>query len=208
MPTNPTVRNPGFLRMLATGNGGTQSTIDRLRSDVDATAARMRQASSAVSSLLGTPDVKALTGSPAGRRLLQSGGGAGGGASIKAGKGVRGQIVRTAANQLGKPYVWGGSNPGTSFDCSGLVQWAYDKVGIKLPRVSADQARYGRRVPTSQLRKGDLVAWDNSSRNVGADHIAVYIGNGRIIEAAKTGTPIRVRPLGQNEGAWGVKILR
>jgi cell wall-associated NlpC family hydrolase len=51
------------------------------------------------------------------------------------------------------------------------------------------------------------VAWDNSSRNRGADHIAIYIGNGQIIEAPRPGVPVRIRKLGKNERAWGVRLL-
>lgn len=198
-----------FLQRLAK-QSYTQNAITNIRADIEARAQRMRKSQAAVTALMGEPDIKPLKDNPITRRLAQSGpqqGGAGN-APIQAGGGARGKIIRTAAKQLGKPYVWGGASPSASFDCSGLVQWAYRSVGIKLPRVSADQARYGRRVPTNQLRKGDLVAWDNSSRNVGADHIAIYIGGGKIIEAAKTGTNIRVRPLGQGEGAWGVQIMR
>lgn len=116
-------------------------------------------------------------------------------------------IINEALKYRGRMYQWGGSTPQTSFDCSGLVQWAYKSMGVALPRVSADQARAGRKVPLAQLRPGDLVAWDNSNRNQGADHIAIYIGNGQIIEAPRTGQAIRVRALG-NENAWGVQILK
>lgn len=117
-------------------------------------------------------------------------------------------IINEALKYRGKMYQWGGSTPQTSFDCSGLVQWAYKSMGVALPRVSADQARSGRKVPLRALRPGDLVAWDNSSRNNGADHIAIYIGNGQIIEAPRTGEQIRVRALGNEQNAWGVQILR
>lgn len=50
------------------------------------------------------------------------------------------------------------------------------------------------------------MAWDNSSRNAGADHIAIYLGNNQIIEAPRPGKTVRVRNLGKNEGAWGVKM--
>jgi cell wall-associated NlpC family hydrolase len=117
-------------------------------------------------------------------------------------------IINEALKYRGRMYQWGGSSPQTSFDCSGLVQWAYKSMGVGLPRVSADQARSGRKVPLQALRPGDLVAWDNSSRNNGADHIAIYIGNGQIIEAPHTGAQIRVRALGNEQNAWGVQILR
>lgn len=127
------------------------------------------------------------------------------------GKGVDGwrrAVVEAARSALGTPYQWGGNDLQRGVDCSGLIQQAFAKAGIQLPRVSYQQANYGKRVGLKALRPGDLVAWDNSSRNNGADHIAMYIGNGKIIEAARTGTPVRIRRLGDNEGAWGVRIER
>lgn len=117
-------------------------------------------------------------------------------------------IINEALKYRGRMYQWGGSNPRTSFDCSGLVQWAYKSMGVALPRVSSAQANSGRKVPLSALRPGDLVAWDNSSRNQGADHIAIYIGNGQILEAPRRGSQISVRQLGRERNAWGVQILR
>lgn len=70
------------------------------------------------------------------------------------------------------------------------------------------QARAGKRIGIHNLQAGDLVAWDNSSRNNGADHIAIYIGSGLIVEAPRPGVPVRTRKLGDNEGAWGVRISR
>jgi cell wall-associated NlpC family hydrolase len=93
-------------------------------------------------------------------------------------------------------------------DCSGLIYSAFAKAGIPMPRVSYQQANSGTRVALNQLQPGDLVAWDNSSRNSGADHIALYIGNGQILEAAKPGTTVRVRSVGSGEGAWGVRLNR
>lgn len=103
-------------------------------------------------------------------------------------------VIATAREAVGMPYVWGGSSPADGgMDCSGLVQWAYGQHGIDLPRVSADQARAGTAVASlAEARPGDLVAWDNSGRNVGADHIAVYLGGGMILEAPRTGLDIRV----------------
>lgn len=124
------------------------------------------------------------------------------------GKGLkawRNGIVDTAREFIGTPYVWGGTSP-NGFDCSGLVQYVYNKMGIDLPRVSYQQANSGKRIGLKGLRPGDLVAWDNSSRNNGADHIAIYIGHGKIIEAPRPGLSVRVRRLGHNEGAWGVRM--
>ncbi len=78
-------------------------------------------------------------------------------------------------------------------DCSGLVQLVYKQLGFDLPRLSADQARQGTPVASmAEAKPGDLIAWDNSSRNNGADHIAIYVGNGKMIEAPRTGLDIRL----------------
>lgn len=120
--------------------------------------------------------------------------------------GQAGKIVRAAQSLLGTPYVWGGASS-KGVDCSGLIYLAYKAAGINMPRVSYQQANYGRKIPVGQLKPGDLVAWNNSSRNDGADHIAIYLGGGRVIEAARPGTNVRISRLGNNEGAWGVRIL-
>ena len=115
---------------------------------------------------------------------------------------------------LGVPYVFGGGNangPSRSplangnfndvgFDCSGFVQYALASAGIRAPRLSYDQLKMGERVPMNKLQPGDLVGFDSG------DHVALYLGNGRIIEAAKTGTPVRERAIGSGENAWGVSI--
>ncbi len=106
------------------------------------------------------------------------------------------QVVAEARKLVGLPYVWGGTDPEKGVDCSGLVQVVYGKFGIDLPRVSADQARAGVAVPSmAEARPGDLIAWDNSSRNSGADHIAIYIGNGQMIEAPRPGGHVQVVPV-------------
>lgn len=127
------------------------------------------------------------------------------GQSSGKGTALRDRIISMGMQYLGTPYVWGGTKPG-GFDCSGLLQYIFGKNGIKLPRISAEQARYGARIGINALRPGDLVAWDENGRNVGADHIAIYIGNGKILEAPHTGAVVRVRTLGENEGAWGVSL--
>ena len=129
-----------------------------------------------------------------------SGGGVGGTS------GGRQDVVAFAKKFLGMQYKWGGSSPSTSFDCSGFVQYVLKKFGVIAPRISAQQAQMGKRVGLGELAAGDLVAWDNSSRNNGADHIALYIGNGQIMEFYSSGHPSRIRKVSKNEGAWGVKI--
>ncbi|MBW8751206.1 MAG: transglycosylase SLT domain-containing protein [Propionibacteriales bacterium] len=102
-------------------------------------------------------------------------------------------VVAEAKKYLGVPYVWGGTDPSKGLDCSGLVQVVYRHLGHDLPRLSADQARSGRPVASmADARPGDLLAWDNSSRNNGADHIAIYVGDGKMIEAPRTGLNVRL----------------
>lgn len=119
----------------------------------------------------------------------------------------RSSVVELASQYVGDPYVWGGAQPG-GFDCSGLIQYVYSQLGIEMPRVSYQQANSGTRANLKSLRPGDLVAWDNSSRNNGADHIAIYAGDGKIIEAPRPGLGVRTRKLGSSEGAYGVRIER
>ena len=106
------------------------------------------------------------------------------------------QVVAEARKHVGLPYAWGGTDLERGVDCSGLVQSVFAKFGIGLPRVSADQARAGQPVASlAQARPGDLIAWDNSGRNAGADHIAIYLGNGQMIEAPRPGGVVQVVPV-------------
>jgi cell wall-associated NlpC family hydrolase len=120
--------------------------------------------------------------------------------------GTAGRIIDAAKGFLGTPYVWGGTSQ-QGIDCSGLVQAAYAAAGIDLPRVSYQQAAAGQRIALKNLQPGDIVAWDNSSRNNGADHVAIYLGNGRIIEAARPGTNVRISTITDAGEAYGVRLL-
>ena len=92
--------------------------------------------------------------------------------------------IQFALAQVGKPYRYGGTGP-DSYDCSGLVQASYAAAGISLPRTSEEQILVGQNVPQSDLAPGDLVFPD-------VGHVQIYLGNGQIVEAAHTGTNIRV----------------
>jgi cell wall-associated NlpC family hydrolase len=94
--------------------------------------------------------------------------------------------VREALTQLGVPYVWGGESAGKGFDCSGLTQWAYGKEGIELPHDAAAQ-NIGQRVAQSNLAPGDLAVWNG--------HVAMYIGDGKMIEAPHTGDVVHIVPV-------------
>ena len=100
--------------------------------------------------------------------------------------------ISFAEQQLGKPYLWGGTGP-DSFDCSGLVMMAYRAAGISIERTSQAQWATEQRVPASQVQPGDLVFFAGSDGTpTSPGHVGLVIGNGKMIEAYATGFPIRV----------------
>ena len=103
-------------------------------------------------------------------------------------------MLRAAMSRQGMPYVWGAAGP-TSFDCSGLVQWSFAQAGIVLPRVAADQALSGPAVPVSQLAAGDLLFYhtDPTAPDY-VSHVAIYLGNGWMIQAPQPGLDVEVVP--------------
>ncbi|CAG7631932.1 C40 family peptidase [Actinacidiphila bryophytorum] len=98
--------------------------------------------------------------------------------------------VAAARQVLGAPYVWGATGP-HAFDCSGLMQYAYGRAGVALPRTSQEQMNAGRRVPLDQARPGDLVIYRGD-----ASHVAMYVGGGRVIHAPYPGARVRYDPVG------------
>jgi cell wall-associated NlpC family hydrolase len=93
------------------------------------------------------------------------------------GQGASGAI-EAAVSRKGAPYVWAASGP-NSFDCSGLVMWAYGRVGVSLPHFSGAQYARSTRIGASQLAPGDLVFWGSS----GSEHVAIYMGGDQIVHA-------------------------
>lgn len=109
--------------------------------------------------------------------------------SVAAAPDVLGGIaVAAALTRRGLSYVWGATGP-SSFDCSGLMLWAWQQAGITLPRTSAEQAGLPS-VPLDQLQAGDLVTFYSP-----VTHVGMYIGNGLVIHASMPGVPITVVPL-------------
>ena len=116
---------------------------------------------------------------------------AGGGATTAAQLTV---ALKAAESRRGLPYVWGAAGP-SSFDCSGLVQWSFAQAGIRMPRVAADQARTGPAVPVGQLRPGDLLFYHTDPTDPGyISHVAIYLGNGWMIQAPQPGMNVEVVP--------------
>lgn len=101
------------------------------------------------------------------------------------------QAVGYALAHLGDPYALGGNGP-HRWDCSGLIQQAYRRAGVTLPRIAADQYRATRRIKRGELRRGDLVFWSGNGRASGVHHVAIYLGDGRYLEAARPGTKVRI----------------
>lgn len=92
-----------------------------------------------------------------------------------------------ARSRKGMPYQYGATGP-KSFDCSGLTQWAYSRVGKALPRTSGAQARAVERIKPENRRRGDLVFYYNSG---GVYHVSIYAGNNQIWHASRTGLPVK-----------------
>ncbi|GAA3234397.1 NlpC/P60 family protein [Pseudonocardia petroleophila] len=127
----------------------------------------------------------------------------------RAGAGSVQRVIDRAVSQIGVQYVWGGGNgrgattgiPGPAgdpgnrvgFDCSGLMLYAFNGAGVSLPRVSRNQFNAGRKVPISQLQPGDMVFYRKGRAPI--HHVAMYIGDDRMIEAPYTGSEVRIVPL-------------
>lgn len=101
------------------------------------------------------------------------------------------QAIDYATAQLGKPYVYGGTGPG-SFDCSGLTMRSWEAAGTSIPRVSRDQYGQLPKVPFAEAKPGDIIAYGTSTASSSVYHVALYIGDGKMIEAPRAGIPVRV----------------
>ena len=112
-------------------------------------------------------------------------------------------VIRRMGSQMGVPYSWGGGSlDGPSkgvgdganingFDCSGLILYSFAGVGIKLPHYSGSQYNLGRKIPSSQMRRGDVIFYGPS----GSQHVTLYLGQGQMLEAPDIGLKVRVAPV-------------
>lgn len=112
-------------------------------------------------------------------------------------------VIRRGMAQIGVPYSWGGGNAAgpskgidsgagiTGFDCSGLVLYSFAGVGIKLPHYSGSQYNLGRKIPTSQMRRGDVIFYGPG----GSQHVTIYLGQGQMLEAPDIGLKVKVSPV-------------
>ena len=113
---------------------------------------------------------------------------------------VGAQALQAAISRLGYPYIWGAAGP-TSFDCSGLMMWAYQQVGISLPHFTVSQYNSGVHVSRSDLEPGDLVFFFPN-----ISHVGMYIGNGMMIDAPNFGENVKVQPIYWNAFVGAVRI--
>ena len=113
---------------------------------------------------------------------------------------VGAQALQAAISRLGYPYIWGAAGP-TSFDCSGLVMWAYQQVGISLPHFTVSQYNSGVHVSRNDLEPGDLIFFFSD-----ISHVGMYIGNGMMIDAPNFGEDVKVQPIYWNAFVGAVRI--
>lgn len=95
-----------------------------------------------------------------------------------------------AVKMVGKRYRFGGESPSTGFDCSGLVQFSYRQAGLAVPRSTEQQLRHSRVVKRAQLRRGDLVFFDQEGKK--HSHVGIYLGDGRFVHAPSSGKQVRI----------------
>lgn len=109
--------------------------------------------------------------------------------------------LKAAMTRISSPYVWGAEGP-KSFDCSGLVYWAFQKVGITMPRSSAAQSQIGRPVARKDLQPGDLIFFYHP-----VSHVGFYAGDGKVLNAVQTGDTVRYSDLSKMKSYAGARRL-
>ncbi|RCV52212.1 hydrolase [Marinitenerispora sediminis] len=116
------------------------------------------------------------------------------------------EMIAAAESRLGLPYVWGAEGP-DSFDCSGLVQWAFAEAGVAVPRVTHDQWWAGEHVDFADARRGDLIFWrtDPTAPDY-ISHVAIYLGDGMMLEAPRSGDVVKVTEVRTDRMAGVVRV--
>ncbi|MVU79958.1 NlpC/P60 family protein [Nocardia sp. ET3-3] len=108
--------------------------------------------------------------------------------------------LHAAETKVGAQYSWGATGP-YSFDCSGLVQWAYKQAGVELPRTSFEQSNVGAPVAFEDLQPGDIVITN------GGGHVGIYAGDGKLLNAVQTGTPVSYTSLHPSQVVTARRIV-
>ena len=113
-----------------------------------------------------------------------------------------GSVLEIAQQFIGVPYVWGGASP-SGFDCSGLVQYVYAKVGRSLPRVTYAQETAGSYISVSQAQPGDLLFWGSKGSS---HHVAIYMGGGQYIHAPQPGQSVTIQSISYYAPDFAVRL--
>jgi cell wall-associated NlpC family hydrolase len=115
-------------------------------------------------------------------------------------------FLHAAASRVGAPYVWGATGP-NAFDCSGLVQWSFARAGIRMPRVAQEQWLTGPHVSYADARPGDLIFYHfDPTDPADIDHVAIYVGNGEMLQAPHTGALVQLVPVFRDHMAGVVRV--
>ena len=117
-----------------------------------------------------------------------------------------GNIISVAKEKLGITYQWGGNGP-HKYDCSGFTKEVFRRNGIKIPRVSKDQAKVGKKISKRNLKKGDLIFFHSKKSKV-VDHVGIYLGKGKFIHASRFHKQIVISPLREYQKffKWGRRL--
>ena len=115
------------------------------------------------------------------------------------------KIIKESNTYLGTPYLWGGTTR-NGIDCSAFVKNVYLSIGIKLPRVSQNQAKVGKTITLDKIRKGDLIFFEtDKNRPNTVSHVGIYLGSGNLIHASSKNKKVVIVPL--NQGYFLSKIV-
>jgi cell wall-associated NlpC family hydrolase len=189
-------RQQTFVRLTKGKRNKLAGELAMARSKASALEAA-RQAALAAAAAAAAERAAAAAGPPGSSQVPAWAGGSGASAS-------QGDIAANwALSQLGKPYQWGGAGP-ARYDCSGLTMVAWAHAGVQLLHYTGYQWQEGPHVPLSQLRRGDLLFYaTNTSDPSTIHHVAIYIGNGMMVNAPYTGAFIRIDSMYQPGGLIG-----
>ena len=109
------------------------------------------------------------------------------------------RAARIALEAVGTPYRWGGESPASGFDCSGLVRWAYGRIGVELPHSSYALYGEGSRVSPARMKPGDVLFFE------GLGHVGLYLGRGRMVHAPQSGRDVEVVRLARSN--YGRRLI-
>ncbi|WP_460683157.1 C40 family peptidase [Modestobacter lapidis] len=163
-----------------------QAQYDRLSAQERERARQLAEQAHAAAAARSTAIDRTDREAPAASRSTRGGSVPAPSAPVVASSSAAGTAVNAAMGKRGAPYVWAAAGPG-SFDCSGLVQYAYKAAGISVPHSSRIQATMGRAVSRAELQPGDLIAFYSP-----VSHIGIYIGNGQMVHAPTSGSVVKV----------------